>query len=128
MIAANYEIFTRIVDAPERQDTFFCTYLNGYHKGRKVTLMCPHFDRGDSVEFYAELRNVPRPQGAFLISYPRPTENTIWKGNKVFYSKRGKFFRQAQSYYKRYAENELIMMLEELFQAAEIVESGAMPS
>ena len=124
-IAKDFETLSGILEAPSRRDTFFRTYIEGYYKERKVTLMCPHFDEGSPRTFYVEPRNIPNPQKGFFFAYPRPNENTQWKGAKVFYSHGRGLFRLKESYYKVYAQEELLRILEDLSDGADRVERGA---
>jgi hypothetical protein len=124
-IAENFAALSVLLTGAERRTTFFSSCLEGLYKGRKVTLAYPHFDKGPNRIFSIEPRAIPVPQGAFLFSYPRPTPNTKWKGDKVVYSSGGFFVRAGDSHFNVYGAEELRLILEELTEAAIKVESGS---
>ncbi len=128
VIAENFETLGAMLTGAQRKTTFFSSNLEGYYKSRKVSLSYPHFDKGPHRRLSMEPRNIPIPQKAFMISYPRPTPNTQWKGDKVYYSTRGIFVRSTDSYLKVFASEELVGMLEELSEAAQKVEAGIKPA
>lgn len=123
-IAENFAMLGVLLAGAERRTTFFSSRLEGLYKGRKVTLIYPHFDKGPNRIFSIEPRAIPVPQKAFLLSYPRPTPNTKWKGDKVVYSSRGFFIRASDSHFKVFGVEELRLILEELAEAAQKIEAG----
>jgi len=123
-IEINFITLSGLLQAPQKYSSFLRTYIEGYYKDRKVTLICPHFDEGKSRIFYIEPRRIPTPQKAFLFFYPRPTNNTQWKGRKIYYSPGGAIVRLRESYFAIYSREEYAQILEELTEAADKVESG----
>lgn len=124
-IRENLDTVSRLLQAPQREPSFLRAILSGYYKGRKVRIVFPYTDEGSPMVFSIEPRQIPHPQKTFLLSHPRPTSNTQWRGTKVYFSRAGISFRKAQSYYKIYREDELKEIIDELSEAAEKVESGA---
>lgn len=102
--------------------------LEGWYKDRKVI----YFYRLDSecngsdYNLYMEPRYVLSMQRFFTLRYPRPTQNTFLRGNKVFYSRcsplRGGLFNIGGM--ALFTEEELKGILEELTQAAEQIEKS----
>jgi hypothetical protein len=101
--------------------------LEGWYKDRKVV----YFYRLDSecngsdYNLYMEPKHAVPTNRFFILKYPRPTQNTCLRGNKVFYSKwsplRGGFLNLGGM--ALFSEEEIRAVLEELAQAAEQVEN-----
>lgn len=124
-IRENFGTFGALVNTPERKDAFTRSRIEGYYQNRKVTLTCPHFDKGARWIFSIEPRVIPVPQKRFLISYPRPTENTQWRGEAVYYSRPGIFYGRDDRVDRIYTDAEMRAILDELSAAAHCIESGS---
>jgi hypothetical protein len=95
--------------------------VEGLYKGRKVRLNRSHSDNINRY-FYVEMevRFNPGGQKLFMINYPRPTKNTILKGNSLIYKDKFILFGGPTTYTKE----EYSRILEELSEAAQKVEAG----
>jgi hypothetical protein len=103
--------------------------LEGWYKDRKVVYFyrLDSESNGSDYNLYIEPKYVVPANNFFMLKYPRPTQNTYLRGNKVFYSKwsplRGGFLNLGGM--ALFAEDEIRVVLEELTQAAEQVENKA---
>jgi len=103
--------------------------LEGYYRGRKVVLS--YFTMGSrSNNFIAPCIEplVEPKQKFFRLTNPRITENTVLVGKKIYYNcRRGLadlWSADRWGNIKVFSKDEIPAVLEELVQAAEIVESN----
>lgn len=123
-VDVNSVVLVPLLDDPQEKRTFFRSYVSGFYKGRKFVFISPHFDEGPGQNQYLEPLQVPQPQKWFMLSYPRPTENTRLVGRRVYYSPKG-FFVPRKSYDRTYTKEEFLGILEELTEAAKKVERSS---
>jgi hypothetical protein len=123
VIAANFDTLGALLASSQRKRLFYKDTLTGFYKGRRVEFQCLFFEKGNPRTLSLEPKVIPNRQKKFMLSYPRPTRNTQWKGTKVVYSPAG-FFRTSESYYTIYSKDEFVRMLDELSEAAQQVEAG----
>jgi len=123
----NIDTLSLYLEAPQISKGFLNSTLKleGFYKGRKVILnyiMGEHNASGPAME----LRHMIKPQKNFLFNYPRPTQNTQLRGNKVWYIRYDPF-RGGWGNIPVYSDQELREILEELKNSAEIAEKIPQP-
>jgi hypothetical protein len=128
MVGLNFDTLSRILEAPVVNSRFLQPSLEGYYKGRKVILsylfLAPY---NNFVNPHIEPRAILRKQNFFCLDYPSITEHTTLKGKRIGYNCRRPFGTIEKSNFswgniRVYSEEEFRAILEELTQAAEIVE------
>ncbi len=127
----NAEVVKSLLKAPEMRYTFLTINftLEGWYKDRKIVYFyCLDSEsNGSKYNLYIEPKYGLPAKKFFILSYPHPTQNTILRGGKIFYSKwsplRGGFFNGGMALF---TVEELRGILEELIQAAEQIEKGGL--
>ena len=117
----NFSLLGRILTSTDQQFGWTQGVMNGFYKGRKVTMVATFINKGETRTIFIQPQVIPQPQKRFLFNYPRPTPNTQWKGTRVHYNPPG---LAKESYYKTYTEEEFRGILEELNTAAHKIESN----
>ncbi|MDD5653868.1 MAG: hypothetical protein PHT31_06910, partial [Candidatus Omnitrophica bacterium] len=124
----NIEALSKLLEAPNQNSGFLKLSLEGFYKGRKIILT--YFLISDSNNFInpsIEPRAVYIKQKLFSLDYPSITEHTQLRKNRIFYNCRKPYSILEKSNFswgdiRLFTEEEFRQILEELTQAAEIVE------
>ncbi|MFA5119452.1 MAG: hypothetical protein WC695_11505 [Candidatus Omnitrophota bacterium] len=123
------EAFSEVLEGASRNDTFLAKSLTGFFKGRKIMVSYSTGDNdNNSSNPCVELRCPVPKEKLFVLSYPRPTQNTFLMGNKVYYNRAISFLKKGDWLWNNigvYSKQECLEILEELSRAAEIVEKNA---
>jgi hypothetical protein len=103
--------------------------LEGYYKGRKIT-MSYSMTQNNNNNFLGpsiEPKYILKKQKLFCLSYPKPTRNTVLMNNKIYFNNSRNSVRNFDWFWKNislFSREEFVSILEELTQAAEIVEKN----
>jgi len=84
----NFQTLSGLLAVPQIKRGFASIRLEGSYRGRK-TVLNYWLLGGDGVyqvEFYIEPISDLRKQGFFLLTYPKPTNNTFLRGKRLFYA------------------------------------------
>ncbi len=123
------EAFSEVLEGASQNDSFLSKSLTGFFKGRKITVTYFMGDNdNNSSNTCVELRCPVPKEKLFVLSFPRPTENTFLKGNKVYYNRAISSLKKGDWLWNNigvYSKQECLEILEELSRAAEIVEKNA---
>lgn len=127
---SNIDSLSRLLQAPSPNSGFFRPSIEGYYKGRKVVLAYSLSSKSyNFLNPFMEPRIPLKKQKLFLIDYPKITEHTQLRGGRIYYNCRlpiGKIEASNWSWggIRIFSEGEFRDILEELTQAAQIVESN----
>jgi hypothetical protein len=129
MARENFDTLSRILEAPVEHSRFFQPSLEGYYKGRKVILSYVFIEGNNFLNPHIEPKAILRQQRPFCLTYPKITEHTYLKGKRISYNSRRFSLTIGPGYawgdIRVFSEEEFRNILEELTQAAHIVESPA---
>ena len=129
----NFEILSGLLESPAVKSWYLVRSLEGYYKGRKITL-CYFIGDNNSNNFLGpsiEPKYILRKQKFFCLNYPKPTKNTVLMNNKIYYNSLRSPFKNLDWLWqsiRSFSAEELTGALEELTQAAEIVEKSPEPT
>lgn len=125
-VETNFEALSTLIQQPQRQSNFFGATLTGFYHGKNFYIHYNYLDNGENRTITMEPATVPIPQKKFLFTYPRPTQNTIWRGNKVAFSPPLKL--GIKSNLQIFTLTEWKNILEELHQGTAVIEKGNFPN
>ncbi len=126
---SNLEFLARFLEQSAVTQRYLI-YLSttGHYKGRKVGLGYSILEKKNGAScsaVFVEPHGNLKKQPFFLLRYPKPTLKTELKGKRVYYVSPNSFKNvPAWSDAPTLLQSEVIDILEELTQAAEIVESN----
>jgi len=126
----NIEVLSKLLQTPNQISSFLKLSLEGFYKGRKIILT--YFLTSDSNNFLnpsIEPRAIHRKQKLFSLDYPSITTHTQLRKNRIFYNCRKPYgilekWNFSWGDIRLFTEEEFRAILDELTQAAEIVEKG----
>ena len=125
---ANIKTLSGLLESPSVKSDYFVRSIEGYYKGRIIKHT--YFMYDNNYGFMGpcvELRYPVNKSRLFCISYPRPTQNTFLKGNKVYYNRVRSPFKHTDWLWNntgQLSKQEFTDILEELSRAAQIAEEN----
>ncbi len=123
------QTFSSLLEGPCVNTSYLVKTLTGYYKGRKVKFSYLMYDNNyNYLNPSIEPRYPVKKQSFFCISFPRPTQNTLVRGDRIYYSGLRNPFRNADWLWNtigQFSQEECVGILEELTRAAVIVEHSA---
>jgi hypothetical protein len=121
--------FSEVLEGVSVNNSFLVKSLTGFYKGRKISISYFMGDNeNNNINPCIEVRCPVQKEKLFVLSYPRPTQNTFLKGNKVYYNRAIDSLKRGEWLFNnigQLSKQECLEILEELSRAAEIVEKNA---